>query len=878
MKVPEAFYKYLLQKDLKPNNDIMNRTITYFFSLALVLIGWATKAQTYAELQSVDDNYGTVTALTSTDVTVTSAGFRGNAGDYNGRYAIVSNGLYFFTASDDTNGDELWVTDGTQAGTQMVKDIFPGSEGSAPANLAVANGLVYFAATTSDQGTELWVSDGTEAGTNIVLDLFEGTGNANPNTITPFLNGILFAAVDVSSSDYDGDGVARQQIWFSDGTAEGTLRLSANNRNGVQPKTSGMDADERLSHFQLIGDTLAIFGGTSEREVPGGILGEEIWVTNGTPEPWGTKMLLDINPPTDNSNIQWLFAANEGQALFRSKTPGKWNGQDDLVHLENEYWVTDGSPKGTYLLQDLNALPGNEANTTGNTGSAFPINFDGKIYYRASVDVANELYRMNSLSGDGENLELAADIAPFFDGAERNSFIDDPILFDEKLFLKADFRSATDIYERVGQELGAFDPVSDTIVMVADIFTGATFNSFPRNKTIVNGRMYFTANDASDQASHDVWALDILGDDSDPTVPETDNRSNLDRYAVYKVYDDVDGFNQQFPSDLRELNGNLIYRTIEGTLAVFDDGLTKSGEAYEDPRDQGLPVEVGSNQYLDAPPLVVFNAPEKLEWVEGDDIPLTVTVTDPEGVGIEKVEYYQGDFFNTWELLGTSTQGDFSFTWEGVSADPDPYTITALAYDANDSAFSMPIRLLVQGNQPPSVSLTLPASDAEFTTEETVEVAAEASDDNAAGYVKVEFFANDELIFTDEESPYGLEWTAPTTEGAYAIKAIATDNLGAQSESNVRNITVVAPLSADLRDENVSIFPVPVVDGEVSIISKQPLQGTIKVTDIAGRVMLERPTSENVNKLDVSSLLSGIYLLKFRTVGNETIIRRIVID
>src|SRR5262245_23926880 len=82
----------------------------------------------------------------------------------------------YFAATDAAHGTELWRTDGTAAGTTLVKDISPGPASSQPSVLTEAGGKLYFRADDGLHGVELWRTDGTATGTVMVKDLIAAAG------------------------------------------------------------------------------------------------------------------------------------------------------------------------------------------------------------------------------------------------------------------------------------------------------------------------------------------------------------------------------------------------------------------------------------------------------------------------------------------------------------------------------------------------------------------------------------------------------------------------------------------------------------------------------------------------------------------------------
>ena len=108
-----------------------------------------------------------------------------------------------------------WKSDGTSAGTVLVKDIDAGADGSDPTYLTAATGALFFTADDGSNGKELWKSDGTSAGTVLVKDIDAGAGGSYPTYLTAATGAVFFSAGD----DNSGRAV------MSDGTSAGTVMV-----------------------------------------------------------------------------------------------------------------------------------------------------------------------------------------------------------------------------------------------------------------------------------------------------------------------------------------------------------------------------------------------------------------------------------------------------------------------------------------------------------------------------------------------------------------------------------------------------------------------------------------------------------------------------
>ncbi len=241
---------------------------------------------------------------------------------------VESSGTLFFVAGTNTEGFELWKTDGTENGTVLVKDIRPGFEVPGDiydyfhvSNLTDVNGTLFFTASDNDSDFELWKSDGTDSGTVRVKDINPGPDPSFPVVLTAVEDTLFFLA---------SDGQSGFALWKSDGTNVGTVPIKE------LPSTAG------VSDF-LSGERLAVSGETLFFMLHDDIHGSELWKSDGTES--GTVLVADIFSGSYGSYPNYLTAVSGGVAFVASDGV---NG--------SELWASDGTAEGTFLVSDL--LPG----------------------------------------------------------------------------------------------------------------------------------------------------------------------------------------------------------------------------------------------------------------------------------------------------------------------------------------------------------------------------------------------------------------------------------------------------------------------------------------------------------------------------------------
>jgi MYXO-CTERM domain-containing protein len=432
--------------------------------------------------------------------------------------------LPFFIGYDAAHGLELWRTDGTAAGTQLWCDVNPATIGSAGNEIGVFQTGVAFAATSSDAGNQLWLSDGTPAGTRMLAQpwqtypfgftqagqtLFFSAETASKTTtlwmtdgrdagpvpgvrpdIYPDSKAALGGALLFSSDD------GTDEIWRTDGTSAGTVRLAA-----ACPMEPMMETTVAGAYGYFRGDDCAG--------------GRELWKTDGTPA--GTGLFADLIPGPFESYPEGLTASGGLLYFITEDSP-----------FGDELWRVDGTDSGTIVF-DLNP-----------DGGSYPWSFvpfgDGGLYFNAAADGLHEQVWATdgTLAGTHSLTSFPAGAHPdpvALLGDRLILLASDPvngrqlwrlddagvqpvaaIWPDAGLFGTVKFvQAGTVVYfaanDRVhGDELWRSDGTAEGSWLVADISPGPRSSS-PQHLVVSGGRVFFFADDGLTGA--EPWALTL---------------------------------------------------------------------------------------------------------------------------------------------------------------------------------------------------------------------------------------------------------------------------------------------------------------------------------------------------------------------------------
>ena len=638
-------------------------------------------------------------------------------------------GILFFQGSDAATGRELYKTNGTLAGTTMVKDINPGAgNGFLPLieeeNNPIMNGEYYFTGNKGDGG-ELWKSDGTAAGTVMVKDIRPSFGNSYDHGGPLTHNNLLFFSASTATHG--------MEPWVSDGTSEGTFMIK-----DIAP---GPDWSN-LIHYG-IGLNGAVYFITLP---PANQWGNEdarhtLWKTSGTNE--STVELAQLGDP--RSTFADPFRIYKNKVYFFERIYGG-------PHLLK---VTDGTPGGTSLVFNVQNYEGfpqmNFFDVVGDylmfygTADGYPTPF-----FRSDGTSAGtrEFTRFNSAGylSHPRDLTEVADLIFYgdHDGPAYEGNVSDP-----------------DDYFHLIQSDGVTTASMRTIYGVSTIDTD--------NITDYNGIVLFTArndqNESTDKQKY-VWIYD-------PNSSGNEQAGKIQQ----EVWNNVPG------TRVSSIPVNTEPSSVKD-LTIFEIPSNAADNYASRVRGYVVAPETGNYTFW------IASDDQSQVWLSSDDNPANKKkIAEVTGWTTSR----QWDKYPSQKSAVISLVANKKYYIEALHKEGTGGDNLAVGWQLPGGTMERPIpgnRLIPFGaseNNPPQVSITAPEDGQSFSAPADIVISVSASDADG-NITKVEFYNGTVYLGVDVSSPYSLPWN-DVGPGNYTVIAKAFGDDG-DIASDTINISV----------------------------------------------------------------------------------------
>jgi len=720
-------------------------------------------------------------------------------------------GKIYFGFSNTANGNELWKSDGTIAGTGIVKDIQAGTGSSVPENMTNVNGTIFFSASDGTTGTELWKSDGTAAGTILVKDINTGAASSIPEQLTN-VNGTLFFTAITNA--------AGRELWKSDGTAAGTVLVKDINP-GTSSAFSNVAGGGISNYLTVMGNELYFAATASSTQ------GKELWKSDGTAI--GTVLVKDIITSSTQSGDPRFLTVVGNQLFFTA---------DDYGFGDNsELWVSNGTTLGTQKVKEINA--GNDPSSPSNL-----IVLNGLVYFSAYEPATGyELWKSDGtaagtilvkdiepgvLSGMQAGKEVGAGGVPFRDITKANGFIY--------------FPAAT---AAEGRELWRSDGTAAGTTLVGDVFPGPQSSS-PEQVTNADGVIYFVGENGS--SGKELYSFNPNPFFVLPPVTVEDS-ADVD----WQNHILVGGTNQVIATikqtGIKPVNGLVKTKLTIGASPINYNGRTLARKHVD--------IEPSVNPSTSSATITLYFSQADFDTYNSDDNingDLPANPLDVDGKAALRIIQYHGvgtapgNYPGPEEIINPS---DDSITWNAAASYWEvSFTVTGFSgfYLSSVPTVVLPVKLVSFNgylNAQRNVSLQWKVVEQQDIVSYEIERSSNAVDFTTIGNVK----ANTQNYFT-----YNYEdIAAPSTKSFYRIKII--DHNGRITYSN---IIVINPQS----NSNVYLYATP--DRlTINVKGNAYQNSTVNIIDNTGRLMQQVFINNTAQAADISRLAAGIYYVQF---------------